>query len=51
MLLLLYYMYDRKGLWIEQHMAVEYHGQSKIDIHKEHMFNRQELTRVGIEYS
>ena len=38
-------------LMVEQHMAVEYHGQSKIDIHKEHMFNRQELTRAGIEYS
>ena len=38
-------------LMIEEHMAVEYHGQTKIDIHKEHMFNRQELTRVGIEYS
>tara|TARA_B100000953_G_scaffold208570_1_gene172112 strand:+ start:76 stop:492 length:417 start_codon:yes stop_codon:yes gene_type:complete len=38
-------------LMIEEHMAVEYHGQSKTDIHKEHMFNRQELTRAGIEYS
>ena len=38
-------------LMVEQHMAVEYHGQSKIDIHKEHMFNRQELNRAGIEYS
>ena len=38
-------------LMIEEHMAVEYHGQTKTDIHKEHMFNRQELTRVGIEYS
>ena len=38
-------------LMIEEHMAVEYHGQTKTDIHKEHMFDRQELTRVGIEYS
>ena len=38
-------------LMVEQHMAVEYHGQSKIDIHKEHMFNRQKLNRAGIEYS
>ena len=38
-------------LMIEEHMAVEYHGQSKTDIHKEHMFNRQELNRAGIEYS
>ena len=38
-------------LMVEQHMAVEYHGQSKTDIHKEHMFNRQELNRAGIEYT
>ena len=38
-------------LMVEQHMAVEYHGQSKTDIHKEHMFNRQKLNRAGIEYS
>ena len=38
-------------LMIAEHMAVEYHGQSKIDIHKEHMFNRQKLNRAGIEYS
>ena len=38
-------------LMIEEHMAVEYHGQSKTDIHKEHMFNRQELNRAGIEYT
>ena len=38
-------------LMIEEHMAVEYHGQSKIDIHKEHLFNRQKLTRAGIKYS
>ena len=38
-------------LMIEEYMAVEYHGQTKTDIHKEHMFNRQELTRVGIGYS
>ena len=38
-------------LMIEEHMAVEYHGQSKIHIHKEHLFNRQKLTRAGIKYS
>jgi micrococcal nuclease len=38
-------------LMIEEHMAVKYHGQSKVDIHKEHMFNRQELNRTGIKYS
>ena len=38
-------------LMIAEHMAVEYHGQTKTDIHKEHMFNRQELTRAGIKYS
>ena len=38
-------------LMIEEHMAVEYYGQSKTDIHKEHMFNRQELNRAGIEYT
>ena len=38
-------------LMVEQHMAVEYHGQSKTDIHKEHMFNRQELNRAGYKYS
>jgi micrococcal nuclease len=30
-----------------ENLAVEYHGQSKTDIHKEHMFNRQELNRAG----
>ena len=38
-------------LMIESHMAVEYDGRSKTDIHKEHMFNRQELNRAGIKYS
>ena len=38
-------------LMVEEHMAVEYYGQSKIDIHKGHMFNRQELNRAGINYS
>ncbi len=38
-------------LMIERHMAVEYDGRSKTDIHKEHMFNRQELNRAGIKYS
>ena len=38
-------------LMVEEHMAVEYHGQSKIDIHKGHMFNRQVLNRAGINYS
>ena len=38
-------------LMIESHMAVAYEGQSKIDIHKSHMYNRQKLTRDGIKYS
>ena len=38
-------------LMIEEHMAVAYEGQSKIDIHKSHMYNRQKLTRDGIKYS
>ena len=38
-------------LMIEEHRAVEDYGQSKTDIHKEHMFNRQELNRAGIEYT
>jgi len=36
---------------IGEHLAVEYNGQSKIDIHKAHMFNRQELNRMGYKYS
>ena len=36
---------------VQKHLAVKYHGQSKIDIHKDHMFNRQELNRLGIKYS
>tara|TARA_Y100000310_G_scaffold267208_1_gene279114 strand:+ start:6379 stop:6798 length:420 start_codon:yes stop_codon:yes gene_type:complete len=35
---------------IGENLAVEYHGQSKIDIHKAHMYNRQELNRKGYKY-
>jgi len=36
---------------IQKHLAVEYHGQSKDEIYKEHMCNRQELNKLGIKYS
>ena len=36
---------------VAENLAVEYHGQSKVDIHKEHLFNRQELNRKGYKYS
>jgi micrococcal nuclease len=35
---------------VEEHLAVPYEGQSKIDIHKAHLFNRQELSRMGYKY-
>tara|TARA_B100002003_G_C14043387_1_gene502667 strand:+ start:156 stop:554 length:399 start_codon:yes stop_codon:yes gene_type:complete len=35
---------------IGENLAVEYNGQSKIDIHKGHMYNRQELNRKGYKY-
>ena len=36
---------------IEENLAVEYHGQSKIDIEKEHLRNRSILVRKGYKYS
>ena len=36
---------------IEENLAVAYHGQSKIDIEKEHLYNRTQLNRKGINYS
>ena len=38
-------------LMIEEYMAVEYNGQSKEDIIKEHQVNRMNLNRAGIKYS
>ena len=37
-------------LMIEKYMAVEYHGQSKDEIDKEHQINRVQLNRRGIKY-
>ena len=36
---------------IEENLAVEYHGQSKTDIEKEHLRNRSILVRKGYTYS
>jgi|SaaInlV_100m_DNA_2_1039680.scaffolds.fasta_scaffold25243_3 micrococcal nuclease len=36
---------------IEENLAVAYHGQSKMDIEKEHLYNRTQLNRRGINYS
>ena len=36
---------------IEENLAVEYHGQSKEDIQKEHQVNRVALNRQGYKYS
>ena len=36
---------------IEENLAVAYHGQSKMDIEKEHLYNRTQLNRKGINYS
>ena len=36
---------------IEENLAVEYHGQSKDDIAKEHLRNRSILVRKGYKYS
>ena len=36
---------------IEENLAVEYHGQSKDDIGKEHLINRALLVRRGYKYS
>ena len=38
-------------LMIEEYMAVEYDGQSKEDIIREHQVNRMNLNRAGIKYS
>ena len=38
-------------LLIDENLAVEYHGQSKHDIQKEHLYNRGELSRKGFKYS
>ena len=38
-------------LMIERSLAVEYYGQSKSDIVKEHQVNRMNLNREGIKYS
>jgi len=35
---------------VENYMAVEYYGQSKDDIEKEHQINRVHLNREGIKY-
>ena len=37
-------------LMIEKYMAVEYYGQSKDEIDKEHQVNRVQLNRRGIKY-
>ncbi len=36
---------------IAENLAVEYHGQSKVDIEKEHLSNRIKLNRKGYKYS
>jgi|TARA_B110000495_G_scaffold185899_1_gene184027 micrococcal nuclease len=36
---------------IEENLAVEYHGQAKMDIEKEHLYNRTLLRTKGFEYS
>ena len=36
---------------IEENLAVAYHGQSKMDIEKEHLYNRTQLNRRGMNYS
>ena len=35
---------------IENNLAVEYQGQSKLEIEKEHLFNRTQLRRKGYKY-
>ena len=37
-------------MMIEKYMAVEYYGQSKDEIDKEHQVNRVQLNRRGIKY-
>ena len=36
---------------IEENLAVEYFGQSKVDIEKEHLMNRVKLNNKGYKYS
>ena len=36
---------------IEENLAVAYHGQSKMDIEKEHLYNRTQLSHRGYKYS
>ena len=36
---------------VEKSLAVEYYGQSKSEIAKEHQVNRMNLNREGIKYS
>ena len=36
---------------VEENLAVEYHGQSKMDIEKEHIYNRTQLNRKGFIFS
>ena len=36
---------------VEENLAVKYHGQSKVDIEKEHLFNRLQLNRRGYVFS
>ena len=38
-------------LMIEKNLAVAYHGQSKTDIEKEHLYNRTQLSRCGYIFS
>ena len=38
-------------LMIEEYMAVEYYGQPKVEIIKEHQINRMNLNRAGFKYS
>ena len=38
-------------LMVEKSLAVEYYGQSKSEIAKEHQVNRMNLNREGIKYS
>jgi len=35
---------------VAENLAVEYHGQSKVDIEKEHLSNRVHLNRKGYKY-
>ena len=37
-------------IMVEKSLAVEYHGQSKSDIIKEHLYNRNQLLKLGLSY-